>query len=60
MQNQKQMFYQAQKNAAEINQLFLELVEDGLTLEELQRNIDRRPALWSRFTNWLDKLPSNK
>jgi hypothetical protein len=53
------MFYQAQRRAADTNETFLELVKDGLTREELQRNIERRPALWSRFETWLTTLPSS-
>lgn len=55
---QEHMFYRAQRQIADANLLFLELVEDGLTREELQTNINRRPSLWSRYVNWLDKLPS--
>lgn len=55
---QQHMFYQAERNAAQVSQTFLELVQDGLTREELARNIKRRPTLWGRFSSWLDKLPS--
>lgn len=55
---QEQMFYQAQRRVADANETFLELVTAGLTREELQRNIERRPALWSRYANWLTVLPS--
>lgn len=55
---QMQMYYQAERQAAGINHTFLEMVADGMTREELQTNINRRPALWARFSNWLDKLPS--
>lgn len=58
MPTQMQIFYQEQRKIAETNQLFLDMVNDGLTREELQRNIDRRPSLWGRFANWLPKLPS--
>jgi len=54
---QLQMFYKAQKNNHEVNETFLELVRDGLTRDELQQNINKRPELWGRFKNWLDKLP---
>ena len=40
------------------NDLFLMLVKDGLTREELQENITRRPLLWEPFSHWLDRLPS--
>ena len=54
---QKQMFYRAQSRCADLDKTFLFLVEQGLTRKELQHNIDKRPALWSRFGNWLKKLP---
>ena len=55
---QLQRFYAAHRQVAETNNTFLELVKEGLTREELEINIERRPALWQRFENWLDKLPS--
>jgi len=54
---QKQMFYRACEKAAEADQLFLEMVKDGMTRQELQTNINRRPAVWCRYSNWLDNLP---
>lgn len=58
MWTQLQLFYAAQRKIADANSTFLELVKEGMTREELARNIERRPALWQRFENWLDKLPS--
>ncbi len=55
---QLQMFYAAHRQIAETNNTFLELVKEGLTREDLARNIARRPALWQRYAGWLDKLPS--
>jgi hypothetical protein len=55
---QKQMFYQEQKKIADINNTFMELVKNGLTKQELARNIERRPALWDRFSGFLQTLPS--
>ena len=55
---QLQMFYAAHRQAAETNNAFLELVKEGLTREELEINIERRPALWQRYENWLSVLPS--
>jgi hypothetical protein len=51
-------FYRQSRNIAEANTLFLELVKEGMTREELQHNIARRPALWGRWAGFLDKLPS--
>lgn len=55
---QLQMFYAAHRQVAETNNAFLELVKEGLTREELEINIERRPALWQRYENWLSVLPS--
>lgn len=57
---QEQMFYKASRQIADTNQLFMELVKEGLTREELARNIELRPQLWGRYESWLDKLPSGK
>lgn len=57
METQLQIFYEESHNLAEVQIQFLEFVKDGLTRQELQRNIDRRPELWGRFSNWLEKLP---
>lgn len=59
MPSQEQMYYAAERSSAEVNLQFLEFVKDGLTREELQTNIDRRPSLWGRFSTWLEKLPSS-
>lgn len=57
---QEQMFYAASQRNGETNRQFLEFVQEGMTREELARNIERRPQLWSRFESWLDKLPSKE
>jgi len=57
---QMQLFYQAHRRIADANETFLELVASGMTREDLQRNIGRRPQLWGRFNNWLDVLPSKQ
>jgi len=57
---QQAMYYQAERDAATVNQDFLWLVSNGMTREDLQTNIDRRPSLWARFAGWLDKLPSRQ
>ena len=56
---QEQQFWQAHRKIADGNEAFLFLVQEGMTREELQTNINRRPSLWGRFANWLDKLPSS-
>ena len=60
MTSQVHLFYQEQKNIADGNQQFLELVADGLTREDLDACIKRRPSLWSRFAKYREHLPSAK
>lgn len=58
MKTQAQMYYQAQKQAAECDQVFIDMMKgpNPITKAELQRNIEKRPALWKRYESWLDKL----
>ena len=56
--SQMQMFYEADRKIADANEIFMEIVKDGLTREELSRLIEIRPSLWGRYKSWLDKLPS--
>jgi hypothetical protein len=59
--SQAQMFYAASRAAGERDSTFMELVNhptNPLTREDLARNIARRPALWSRYAGFLNKLPS--
>lgn len=57
---QLQHFYAAHRNLAEVNAEFLWLVNHGLTREDLQRCIERRPGLWERYAGFLDALPSRE
>lgn len=54
---QEQMFRQAQKRSAIADEGFLSLVAAGLTRAELEKLVEKRPALYGRFARWLDKLP---
>lgn len=58
MKTQDQMFYDATRKAAELNQAFLDMVADGMTRRELQALIDKRPNIYGRFAHWLEKLPA--
>jgi arsenate reductase-like glutaredoxin family protein len=55
---QEQMFWKAHRQIADANETFMQLVKDGMTREELKKNIEKRPELWGRFSNWLEKLPT--
>ena len=56
--SQMQMFYAEQRKIGEANEAFMWMVENGMTREELAACIAKRPSLWKRLENWLDKLPS--
>ena len=58
MKTQLQIYWQEHNNIARGNELFMNMVRDGLTKKELATNIARRPELWGRFESWLDKLPA--
>jgi hypothetical protein len=58
MKTQNQIFYQEQRKLGEVNATFDEIVKQGLTRNELAKLIKKRPALWSRFANWLKVLPN--
>lgn len=57
MKSQQQIFYEESHKIAESALLFSDFVKDGLTRNELERLIERRPALWGRYSNWLEVLP---
>ncbi len=57
---QEQMYYAAVERSAAADQTFLALVRSGMTKRDLQLNIKRRPALWSKYSNWLSKLPEQR
>lgn len=59
MPTQQQVFYQAQRDLADANLTFMDLVREGMTREELASNIERRPSLWERYAWFLDVLPSS-
>ncbi len=56
---QLQMFYAEQRKLGEKDRQFLEMVKEGLTREELQALINKRPAYYTLYEHWLDKLPSS-
>ncbi|MFM0095618.1 hypothetical protein PQQ87_08395 [Paraburkholderia nemoris] len=53
------IFYNQQRDIAGANEVFMDLVREGLTREELEHNIKRRPSLWKRFEGFLNVLPSS-
>lgn len=58
---QFQHYELARRRLAEANVEFLNLVNhptNPLAREDLARNIERRPGLWSRYAGFLDTLPS--
>lgn len=58
--SQQQMFYSAGERQARMNDTFVVLVKSGMTRRELKACIEKRPSLWSRYANWLQKLPEQR
>lgn len=56
---QRQMFYMAARQSADINRQFLDMATgpNGITSAELALLIERRPALWKRFEGYMGRLP---
>lgn len=57
---QAQMYYASVERSAAADKTFLTLVQSGMTKRDLQLNIERRPSLWGRYSNWLNKLPEQR
>lgn len=57
MKAQEQHFWESHRKIAEMNELFLDFVNDGMTRNDLEKLIERRPNLWKKWEDWLDKLP---
>ena len=56
MTAEEQMYWGAFNRSARANEAFLVLIKDGLTKRELTALIEKRPALYGRFENWISKL----
>ena len=57
---QEQMFYQAQRNIADGNNLMMRMIRNGeITNAALAALIKKRPATYSRFEGFLGKLPDS-
>ena len=57
---QAQHYEMARRKLADANNTFMEMVnskENPLTRSQLEKLIEHRPALWGKFSNWLDRLP---
>lgn len=61
MTTQLEMWRDAERHAARLNEAFLELVSNPtnpMTRDDLARLIARRPHTYGRFSGFLDKLPA--
>jgi hypothetical protein len=56
MKTQSQMYYEAKAKNAELDAIFMDMVNDGMTKKELQTLINKRPEVYGVFSNWLEKL----
>ena len=56
---QKQMYYEAERHSANLNQAFMDMVNhptNPLTNSDLRKLIERRPDTYGRFQNFIGKL----
>ena len=56
------LYHRTVRLKAETDMVFMEMVNhetNPLTRDELLKLIARRPALWGRFSAWLDQLPAD-
>lgn len=59
MKTQLQMFYEAHRKIADLNNTFMELIRhptNPMTREDLKALIAKRPYVYGRFAGFLDKL----
>lgn len=57
---QKQMFYGEQKKIADLNNLFMEMVQNkDITAAELRALIKKRPSVYGRFEGFIPMLEKN-
>ena len=55
---QIQRFHQAGRKIADLNDIFMDMVKEGMTRSELKKLIEKRPQIYGRFSHWLSKLPN--
>ena len=53
-------YNRSRNKVADVNNLFVYFVDNGLTATQLKKLINRRPILWGRFENWLKILPKDR
>lgn len=57
VKSQLQIYREIERKIANLNEAFMDLVREGLTKEDLEAMIERRPELYGRFSNFLNVLP---
>ena len=55
--SQLQIYREVERKIANLNEAFMDLIREGLTREDLEMLIDKRPELYGRFSNFLNVLP---
>jgi hypothetical protein len=59
-EGQLAVYYENVRKQSGADQTFLHLVQTGMTKRDLKRLIERRPSLWARYENWMNKLPDTR
>lgn len=63
MKTQLQLYWEAERRLAARNQAFMDAVNEGMTSDELEKIIKRRPEVWGIYADWvkiLKERESNK
>ena len=55
--SQLQIYREVERKIANLNEAFMDLVREGLTRDDLEILIEKRPELYERFSNFLNVLP---
>lgn len=57
MKTQLQLFREAEQLCFRLNEAMLDAIREGMTRDELQSLINRRPEVYGMFSGFLGKLP---
>ena len=59
--DQKKMFYAEGRKIADLNDLFMDMVRNNeITKTDLEKLIEKRPRVYSRFSGYLTTLPDKE
>ena len=57
---QLQMYYTAQRKAADMDHTWMEIMKDPPTKSEFDSLLSKRPEVYSRYTKFRNQLPDSR